>query len=104
MHSTLLSNNNCLRLHAASSAIVNKYWTYASDNVEAEICFYFIICKLKEFGTFYIFGLVGLLKYFGEVDTSSHQLMFLGIHSKGIEIVQLYRRKEFVILGAVVFL
>jgi len=45
MHSTLLSNNNCLRLHAASSAIVNKYWTYASENVEAEICFYFIICK-----------------------------------------------------------
>jgi hypothetical protein len=45
MHSTLLSNNNCLRLHAASSAIVNKYWTYASDNVEAEKCFYFIICK-----------------------------------------------------------
>lgn len=57
MHSTLLSNNNCLRLHAASSAIVNKYWTYASDNVEAEICF--ISLSVKEFGTFYIFGLVG---------------------------------------------
>jgi len=97
MHSTLLSNNNCLRLHAASSAIVNKYWTYASDNVEAEICF--ISLSVKEFGTFYIFGLVGLLKYFGEVNTSSQQVIFLGIHSKGIEIVQLHRRKEYVITG-----